>query len=462
MDSTEESGGHLIDFPSGKPILNLTDVGNAQRLIERHGRSLRYLHRWSRWIYWSSNHWIEDHDGQVYAWFKETMKALAADAVEIADDKERKRTLRHALASEGAGRVRGGLEMARSEAGVPIQPEHLDSDPLLLNLRNCTYDLATETPKAHCREDLLTKIAPVDYEPEAHAPIWTEFVATILPDEAVRRYVQQLVGYSLTAQTGEQILPVLYGSGANGKTTMLETVRHMLGDYGQVAPASIFMDQKDGIPNDVARLRGTRFVMVSEIQEGKRLNEALVKRLTGGDTLSARFLYADYFEFKPDFKAWLATNHRPEIRGTDEAIWRRIRLIPFTVTIPPEQRDPDLQDKLKAELPGILNWALAGYQDWATHRLITPGAVVAATDDYRAESDAIGAFLADKTEETTPGSGGWVRNGELYDAYVTWAKANAGDPMTPKAFTQRMLEKGYQQHRTGKNGRMWLDLELTT
>ena len=453
-----ETGGDVIDFPSGKTVANLTDVGNAQRLVERHGHSLRYLHRWSRWIYWDNNRWVEDHAGQATAWFKETMKALAADAAEIADDKIRKQTVKHALASEGAGRVKGGLEMGRSEAGMPIQPDDLDSDPLLLNLNNCTYDLATEAPRTHQREDLLTKLAPVDYDPEATCPLWDAFIETILPDPDVRRYVQQLVGYSLTAETGEQILPVLYGSGANGKTTMLETIRHMLGDYGQVAPASIFMEQKDGIPNDIARLRGTRFVMVSEIAEGKRLNEALVKRLTGGDTLSARFLYADYFEFKPDFKAWLATNHKPEIRGTDEAIWRRVRLIPFTVTIPPTDRDPDLQDKLKNELPGILNWALHGYMDWAANRLTTPKAVIAATDDYRADSDLIGAFLTDHTEET---SGGWVRNGEIYEAYSSWARANAGDPMSPKAFTQRMLERGYQQNRL-RVGRIWLDLELRT
>ena len=461
-DPTEprvHAGADIIDFPTGPTVYNLTDVGNAQRLVARHGPSLRYLHRWTRWMIWDNTRWIEDHQGQACAWFKETMQALAADAVELADDKERKRTLRHALASEGAGRVRGGLDMARSEAGIPIQPDHLDADPLLLNLTNCTYDLATETARPHRREDLLSKQAPVDYQPDAQCPLWDTFIQRILPDPAIRRYVQQLAGYSLTANTGEQILPILYGLGANGKSTFLETYRHLLGDYGQVAPASVFLEQKEGIPSDIARLRGTRFVMVSEISEGKRLNEALVKRLTGGDTLSARFLYSDYFEFKPTFKAFLSTNHRPEIRGTDEAIWRRIRLIPFTVTIPEPERDPDLQDKLKSELSGILNWALAGYQDWAANRLTTPTAVVAATQEYRADSDLIGAFLTDNTQETP---GGWVRNGEIYERYSTWSRTNAGDPLTPKAFTQRMLERGYQQHRTRQNGRMWLDLELNT
>lgn len=448
---------NVFDLASKQAQINLTDVGNGKRLIQRHGPNLRYLDLWNKWLHWDGRRWADDNVRQAEAWMKEAIQALAADAIEIADDKERKKLLRHALASEGAGRIRGALDMAKSEQGIPIQPEDLDGDPLLLNLLNGTYDLATEAKRSHERTDQLTKIAPVEFDPDADAPLWDAFLERILPDQPVRRYVQQLVGYSLTAKTGEQILPILYGSGANGKTTFLETIRHLLGDYGQVAPASVFVDQKEGIPNDIARLRGARFVMVSEISEGKRLNEALVKRLTGGDTLTARFLRAEFFEFKPQFKAWLATNHKPEIRGTDEAIWRRIRLIPFTVTIPEPERDDDFPATLLAELPGILNWALAGYQDWNANRLVTPPSVLAATSDYRAESDAIGAFLSDRCVDIGEG---WTRNGDLYDAYTAWSKASGGDELSPKAFSQRMLEKGYQQHRTKANGRMWLGIEL--
>lgn len=454
---TDELPRNVVDLASRQQIINLTDVGNGKRLIGRHGENLRYLDLWNKWLHWDGRRWADDNTRQAEAWMKEAIQALAADAIEIADDKERKKLLRHALNSEGAGRIRGALDMAKSEAGIPIQPEDLDGDPLLLNLLNGTYDLATEQKRAHERTDQLTKIAPVAYDPAATAPLWDAFLERILPDEPVRRYVQQLVGYSLTAKTGEQILPILYGSGANGKTTFLETVRHMLGDYGQVAPASVFVDQKEGIPNDIARLRGARFVMVSEISEGKRLNEALVKRLTGGDTLTARFLRAEFFEFKPQFKAWLATNHKPEIRGTDEAIWRRIRLIPFTVTIPLPERDDDFPATLLDELPGILNWALAGYMDWNANRLVTPPSVLAATSDYRAESDAIGGFLAEQCSDVPEG---WTRAGALHDAYTTWAKATGGDDLSPKMFGQRMAEKSYQGHRTRANGRIWLGIEL--
>jgi len=447
---------NVIDLATRQTV-NLTDVGNGKRLIARHGENLRYLYLWNKWLIWDGQRWKPDDAGQTEAWHKETMRALAADAVEIADDKARKQTLRHALTSEGAGRVRAAMEMARSEPGIPIQPTDLDTDPLLLNLTNCTYDLATETAQPHTRTHLLTRMANVAYHPDAQAPLWENFLETVIPDPQVRRYLQQLVGYSLTASTGEQILPILYGSGANGKSRFLETIRNLLGDYGQVAPASVFIEQREGIPNDVARLRGSRLVMVSEISDGKRLNESLVKRLTGGDTLVARFMRSEFFEFTPEFKAWIATNHKPEIRGTDEAIWRRLRLIPFTVTIPEQDRDHDLQAKLNQEATGVLNWALAGYQDWTANGLQTPNAVLTATQDYRADSDLIGGFLAERTEHIPDG---WCRNSEIHAAYNTWAAANGTEELSPKAFTQRMLEKGYRQHRTATNGRIWLETEL--
>lgn len=458
-DDVPQVPDNVFDLASGRKI-NLTDIGNAERLAQRHGENLRYLDLWNKWLTWDGRRWADDNVRQVQAWMKDAIRALAADAIEVADEKERKRLLRHSLASEAAGRVKGALEMAKAEDGIPIQPEDLDGDPLLLNLQNGTFDLASESRRAHKREDLLTKLAPVDYDPEALSPLWDVFLERILPDPAVRRYIQQLVGYSLTAKTGEQILPILYGSGANGKTTFLETIRHMLGDYGQVAPASVFMDQKEGIPNDIARLRGTRFVMVSEIGAGKRLNEALVKRLTGGDTLVARFMRAEFFEFKPQFKAWLATNHKPEIRGTDEAIWRRLRLIPFTVTIPEHERDEDFPATLLEELPGILNWALHGYMDWSANRLTTPPSVLAATGEYRAESDLIGQFIDEKC--TVGDINLNTRAGEIYEAYSTWTHENGGETISQQNFGRRLTEKGFEQHRTSAKGRIWLKIEVSS
>lgn len=459
MTDTPRLPDNVFDLASGRRI-NLTDIGNAERLTQRHGENLRYLDLWNKWLTWDGQRWADDNIRQVQAWMKDAIRALAADSVEIADDKERKQLLKHALASESAGRIKGALEMAKAESGIPIQPSDLDPDPLLLNLRNGTYDLAVEAKRNHQRTDMLTKVCPVDYDQDAEAPLWHAFLERILPDEAVRRYIRQLVGYSLTAKTGEQILPILYGSGANGKTTFLETIRHMLGDYGQVAPASVFMDQKEGIPNDIARLRGARFVMVSEIGAGKRLNEALVKRLTGGDTLTARFLRAEFFEFKPQFKAWLATNHKPEIRGTDEAIWRRLRLIPFTVTIPEDERDDDFPATLLNELPGILNWALAGYMDWNANRLVTPPTVLAATGEYRAESDLIGQFIDEQC--TTGGPELWVKAAEIYETYVAWTREMGSDTLSQQAFGRKLSEKDFEQHRTRSKGRVWLKIEVSS
>ena len=454
MSDDDKTMAPVVDLASRRT--NLTDVGNAQRLIARHGHDLHYIHPWNRWMVWDGRRWIEDQTADAESRLKETLRALTADLSEIEDTKQRKAMLRHLLESERASRMQGALSLARSEPGIPLLPADLDPDPLLLNLRNCTYDLATEAPRSHKRDDLITKLAPVDHDEDATCPRWQLFLQRILPDPELRAFVARLVGYSLTGETGEQILPILYGSGANGKSTFNETIKNLLGDYAQVAPSSTFLDSRDSIPNDVARLRGTRFVIASETSEGKRLNEALVKRLTGGDTIVARFLRAEYFEFKPTFKAWLATNHKPEVRGTDEAIWRRLRLIPFTVTIPHAEQDKELKEKLAAELPGILNWALDGYQDWRANGVQPPAAVLAATADYRAESDTIGAFILDCCHDEPEG---WIRNGEIYEAYAAWAKSNAGDPMSPKAFTQRMQEKGYKQHRT-KTGRTWLEIEL--
>lgn len=441
---------------SAKDEPNLTDVGNAQRFIARHGHDLRYVAKWTRWLHWNGRCWEDDFQLEAEARFKETLSAMYADLGEIYEPERRKKLFAHIMSSEKASRVRGGVELARSEPGIAIQPDDLDTDPFLLNLNNCTYDLAAESPKTHNRKDLLTKTAPVDYIAGIGSPVWDGFLETVLPDPEIRRYIQQLVGYSLTAETGEQILPILYGSGSNGKSTFNETIKYMLGDYAQVAPASTFLDQREGIPNDIARLRSTRFVIASELNEGKRLNEALVKRLTGGDTIVARFMRGEFFEFQPTFKAWLSTNHKPDIRGTDEAIWRRVRLIPFTVTIPPEQRDNELKEKLRLEVPGILNWAIAGYLDWRANQLQTPTGVRAATLEYRAESDTIGSFITDRCH---PQPEGWVRNGEIYDAYASWSRHNQGDPMSPKAFTQRMNERGYKQSRT-PTARIWVGLEL--
>jgi putative DNA primase/helicase len=437
---------------------HLTDVGNAERLIARHGRDLRYCHPWGRWLVWDGRRWKPDDTGEPERRTKETLRQLLADLAEVDDDKRRQKLLRHVLDSERTPRLRAALETARSEEGVPVVPEALDRNPMLLNVLNGTIHLEVCDLLDHDRAQLITKLAPVRFDHEARAPRWQKFLEQVLPDPTVVAFLRRMVGYSLTGSTREQVLFILYGNGANGKTTLLETLRALLGDYGQQAPAETFLERRETIPNDLARLRGVRFAAAVETPEGRRLNETIVKRMVGGDTIAARFMRGEWFEFAPVFKPWLATNHKPVISGTDEAIWRRIRFIPFTVTIPESERDPDLSAKLRAELPGILNWALAGCQEWQRDGLGTPDAVTAATARYREEMDVLGRFIVDRCVLHPDAK---AKAGELYTLYGYWSHANGEtEPLTQKAFGQRLADRGLVATRGTGGVRWWNGIGL--
>jgi putative DNA primase/helicase len=450
-----------LGAPADLRYFHLTDGGNAQRLVVRHGADLRYVYPWESWLVWNGQRWQRDDTGEPASRMKETMRAFLDEVRAVDDDGLRKKLIKHALDSESAARIRAALWSARSEAGIPVLPEHLDAHPMLLNVGNGTVDLATGTLHPHDRAQLATKIASVDYNPDAAAPKWEAFLERVLPDPDLRAFVQRYVGYSLTGLTTEQVIAILYGPGANGKSVFVETIRAALGDYGQQAPAETFLERRDTIPNDVARLRGARFVAATETAEGRRLNEALVKRMTGGDTMVARFMRGEWFEFPATFKVVLATNHRPEIRGTDEAIWRRIRLVPFTVTIPPAERDQTLGAQLRDELPGILAWAVAGCLDWQRDGLGSAEAVTAATTAYRGDMDLLGDFL-DECCDLSPDA--QCRAADLYACFTGWADRNGTpktDRLSQQAFGRRLSERGLVQHRT-KSARLWLGIQVAS
>lgn len=266
------------------------------------------------------------------------------------------------------------------------------------------------------------------------------------------------MGYSLTGHTSEQVLLLLYGIGANGKSTFLETVRALLGDYATQADFTTFLKREsDGARNDLARLVGTRFVSAVEAEAGKPLAEALVKQLTGGDTITARFLFREFFDFRPAFKLWLAANHKPTITGGDHGIWRRMRLVPFTVTIPEAERDAKLTSKLAAELPGILAWAVRGWLAWRAAGLGLPPEVQAATASYRDEMDALGPFL---DEATAAVDGARITAKELYEAYEAWCAANGERPRSQKGFAMSLRERGFEAVKGSKGVRCWSGLAL--
>jgi putative DNA primase/helicase len=354
------------------------------------------------------------------------------------------------------------IRLATSEPGIPVLLEQLDADPWLFNVVNGTIDLRTGILRPARREDLITKLAPVIYDPDARCPTWERFLQQIMAgNTALITFLQRAIGYGLTGVTSEQVLLLLYGTGANGKSTFLEVLRALFGDYARQAEFATFLARtSDAVRNDLARLAGARFVTAVEAASGRRLDEALIKQLTGGDPITARFLYQEFFEFTPQFKLFLATNHKPVIRGTEHAIWRRIRLIPFEVTIPQAQQDRTLPDKLRAELPGILAWAVQGCLAWQRDGLPMPTEVHQATETYREEMDTFGLFLADYciVDPTDPTRR--ATTGELFDAYLTWCRQNGEHfQLTKTHFGMRLGERGLTPIRLGKE-RGWAGIAL--
>jgi putative DNA primase/helicase len=443
--------------PQPPPRFNLTDLGNAERFIEHHGEDVRYCYPWGKWLVWSGVRWERDEAGKVHKRAKETVRSIYGEAAAAEDEDRRKALAKHATASEAEGKIRAMVELAKSE--VPVSPDELDAQPSLLNALNGTVDLRTGELRKHRREDLLTKTTGTEYRPDASAPAWEAFLERVLPSEELRAFVQRGAGYSATGDTSEQCMFINHGAGNNGKSTFQEAFGEALGDYAIRTPTEMLMAKRGGgVPNDVARLKGSRFVTASETEEGRRLAESLIKDLTGQDTISARFMRGEFFDFKPTHKLWLSTNHKPEIRGTDNAIWRRIRLIPWDVTVPPAERDHKLPEKLQAELPGILAWCISGCLEWQRNGLKPPAEVRQATRDYRAEMDVLAAFVADCCER---GSDVKAYAGELWKAWQRWCEETGEQPGTQKRFGGRLSERGFLNHRDSRTGRkVWSGVSL--
>ncbi len=445
------------DPSSALLTLNLTDAGNAERFQARFGPRFAYVHPWAAWLRFDDVRWQRDQGGQALRAALATLRAMAAEADKVPDDDHRAELVKHALDSESSARLSAMLTVA--QALLPVSTEALDRDPDLLNVANGTLDLQTGELRPHSRDDWLTRLAPVAFDPDASCPLWDSFLDRVMAgDQRLVTFLQRAVGYSLTGHTNEQVLLLLYGIGANGKSTFLETMRALLADYSAITDFTTFLKRdSEGARNDLARLVGTRFVSAVEAEAGKPLAEALVKQLTGGDTITARFLFKEFFDFKPQFKIWLAANHKPNIRGTDHGIWRRIRLVPFTVTIPEAERDPRLTQKLAEELPGILAWAVRGCMDWREHGLGLPDAVRSATASYRDEMDAFGGFIE---EECVVEDGAVETAKALYAAYTSWCEANGERPRSQKALATGLRERGLQNCKGAKGVRCWRGLRL--
>jgi len=443
----------------GDPSLALTDMGNADLFRRQHGADFRYLYHSKRWLTFTGTHWSLDDPGAVERAAKKTIESIPKQ--DYGKDVPEKEIDDWAMASRAARRLPDMLTLARCE--LTATPDDLDRHDALLNTPGGTIDLNTGEVRQHDRQDFLTKITPVDCPPSnaAECPLWESTLDGIFAgDQELISFVQRAVGYSITGHTTEHALFFCYGNGANGKSLFLNTLQEALGPYYSMkAPPDLLMVKShDTHPTERADLCGRRMVLCIEANDGRRLDEGLVKEMTGGDRIRARAMRQDFFEFRATHKIWLAANHKPQIRGTDNGIWRRIKLIPFEVTFSDEQQDKQLPHKLKAELPGILRWAVEGALAWRRQGLNEPERVRMATAEYREQEDVLGAFLAsccevDDHAETAATA--------LFEAY----KEFTGDQrVTQTKFGRAVRERGFDNMKAtsgaSKNRKVWKGLRL--
>jgi putative DNA primase/helicase len=420
-----------------------SDIANAKRLATRHGSDLKFTPE-RGWLVWDGQRWAVDEKGiEVQALAKDTAIAIF-DEIREAPDRDAR--MQHAKRSQSKNSVEAMIWLARSEPGIPSRLTDFDKDGWALNVLNGTLNLRTGKIRPHAREDLITNLIDIEYDPCAECELWDEFLWRVLDrDEELYAYLRRFVGYLLIGDTSEQSLHFLFGLGANGKSVFCEVLMRLLGDYALAASPDLIMLKKyGGIPNDIARLRGKRAAMMNETSQGARFDEAKLKDLTGGDTLSARFLHQEFFDFQPTHRIVIRGNHKPAINGTDEGIWRRLRLVPFTVQIPPDEQDRDLLRKLQGELPGILNWALQGCREWQTDGLKPPAIVTAAVAEYRAESDTLGRFIAECCEVRPNAQ---VKSSALFKAYQEFCDRGGERWIASKDLPAEMQRRGFEWKR---------------
>lgn len=466
----------------------LTDLGNALRFTRLHGNDFRFT-TGRGWLAWDGTRWQRDGLGAVQRAAKETVVSLYGEAARLTDrakrmleeaaklelsdvqraaiavDVEDAQRMAEALtkwakACQGRARLDAIPSVASSELPIAALDASFDRNNWLLNCANGTLDLRTGELHPHRREDMLTTLAPTPYDQAAQCPTWEKFLHRIMSgNQLLIDFLQRAVGYSLTGDVGEQVLFFLHGSGANGKSTFINAIFDTLGgDYAvQSAPDLLVQKSGERHPTEVADLQGKRLVASIEVEDGRRMAEGLVKQLTGGDLLKARHMREDFFQFKPTHKLFLVANHKPAVRGTDYAIWRRIRMIPFNVQIPDGERDARMPEKLRAEAPGILAWAVRGCLAWQKMGLAAPAEVTAATEAYRLESDSLGAFLAECTVALPAAR---TKAKHLYDAYAKWAAAGNLPCINLMRFGNAMAERGFEKDTT-RIGVQYVGIGLT-
>lgn len=443
------------------------DLGNAQRMQMRFGDCLLYV-KDIGWFFWDGARWDRERGHAEAVKYAHRIASAIVNEAKALQDKPGKvsperidKLFAWSVQTGNTGRVHGML--AAAEPYFLEDGGNLDADPFLIAAPNGTIRIkSTVEFRESEREDRITRVLGARYVPGAECPQWRAFLERIIPDPAMRDFLQEIAGYCLSGSMREHKLFLLYGTGRNGKSTFVNLLREVLGDYGMGSPVDMFLAKSGGNTGgqatpELARLPGARLVTAAEPPEGARLDESRVKEITGGDKMTVRHLNQGFFEFFPQFKAMISTNHRPVIRGTDRGIWSRINLVPFTISIPDAEIDKNLEHKLRAEKEGILQWMLDGAERWFAHGLNAPEAAIAAVEAYRADEDPVGEFLKARCEmcpETIDRSTGRVFEvsaKRLRESYLEWCKEEGLDPLAGKTFGSKLRGRGIPRRKSNGN-----------
>ncbi len=427
-----------------------SDTGNAELFADVHKGITRFDHTRKKWFIYNDQYWVRDETEQIYHLAKVAARKLQELAIHVPFEEERKKALSWAIGSENLNRIKSALQIASSISPIAVKQSDWANNDYLIQFENGVYDLKTSEFRDGLPEDMNFQSTGYEYDAEAACPIWEEKLLEMMKgDSEMVSFLQRAIGYSLTGVTSEQCLFFLTGDGSNGKSVVLDTLLALLGGYANHSPFSTFEAKDNDKSNDLARLVGTRLVSSSESSQTRRLNEERIKAITGSDQITARFLYQEYFTYTPQFKIWLAVNSLPEIRGTDNGIWRRIKVIPFDVSFKGRE-DRFLTQKLRKELPGIMNWAIRGATEWMSTSLSEPKRVAMATDTYRSESDTVAAFLEEKIYNDPALK---VSASVLFAKFREYCHNSGIYPMTQAMFGSQMRQLDYDKKKSG--GTYW-------
>ena len=438
--------------------LVLSDVDNANALLEEHGHEIRFCAERNVWFVYDGKRWVEDYSSvKVEEFAKTTLLVRAIEFEKVAltlDEPERRKLRSLSLGLKKGSTIQNAVRVARTSPDIQVSPADFDANPMLLNVQNGILNLETCSLGRHDPSQLQTKLIPIDYDAEADCPIFQKFLSTSLPDAEVADFIQVLTGYFLTGKTNEQKVFFFVGDGANGKSVLVQAIRSLLGDYAVIAQEDLLVKQKfQSHPASAAELKGARLATCNEVEGSAAISEASVKKLTGGDTLQARRMKENFFRFEPTHKLLMVTNYQPELKEIDEGITRRLVIVPFGVVIPAEQRDLKLFEKLQSELGGILAWAVEGCRRWQKEGLIAPHAVDMRTAEFISDNDPLKSFIESRCIRQ-----GSVKKGEFYEAFTEYCHEIATNPLGAKEVSAAMGKKLFKDKKSGD--RFWLGISV--